>query len=160
MIDERKNVQTTPTRTYCKHRRPLPYSFQISRTPRHWKFAQHHRSTRPPPEGWLVSYFGLNGPLRQYSSLYRAAPPESRRKKREMIAERKNVRTTPTSAAGPCPTNFRRSRTPLTEHHRTTRPPPWLVGCFGFNGPLRQYFSLYRAVSQREGERGQNDRLE
>ena len=24
----------------------------------------------------------------------------------------------------------------------------WLVGCFGFNGPLRQYFSLYRAVSQ------------
>ena len=31
--------------------------------------------------------------------------------------------------------------------------PGWLVGCFGFNGPLRQYFSLYRTVSQREGER-------
>ena len=31
----------------------------------------------------------------------------------------------------------------------------WLVGCFGFNGSLRQYFSLYRAVSQREGERGE-----
>ena len=31
----------------------------------------------------------------------------------------------------------------------------WLVGCFGINGPLRQYFSLYRAVSQREGERGE-----
>ena len=30
-----------------------------------------------------------------------------------------------------------------------------LVGCFGFSGPLRQYFSLYRAVSQREGERGE-----
>ena len=30
----------------------------------------------------------------------------------------------------------------------------WLVGCFGSNGPLRQYFSLYRAVSQREGEKG------
>ena len=29
----------------------------------------------------------------------------------------------------------------------------WLVGCLGFNGPLRQYFSLYQAVSQREGER-------
>ena len=28
-----------------------------------------------------------------------------------------------------------------------------LVGCFGFNGPLRQYFSLYRAFSQREGEK-------
>ena len=26
----------------------------------------------------------------------------------------------------------------------------WLVGCFGLNGPLRQYFSLYRTVSQRE----------
>ena len=31
----------------------------------------------------------------------------------------------------------------------------WLVGFFGFNGPLRQYFSLYRAVSQRGGERGE-----
>ena len=25
MTDERKNIQTTPTRTYCKRRRPLPY---------------------------------------------------------------------------------------------------------------------------------------
>ena len=30
-----------------------------------------------------------------------------------------------------------------------------VVGSFGFNGPLRQYFSLYRTVSQREGERGE-----
>ena len=28
----------------------------------------------------------------------------------------------------------------------------WLV-VFGLNGPLRHYFSLYRTVSQREGER-------
>ena len=28
-----------------------------------------------------------------------------------------------------------------------------LVGCFGLNGPSRHYFSLYRAVSKREGER-------
>ena len=35
------------------------------------------------------------------------------------------------------------------------RPAGWLVGCFGLNGPLRQYFSLYRAVSQSEGERGE-----
>ena len=34
----------------------------------------------------------------------------------------------------------------------------WLVGCFGFSGPLRQYFSLYRAVSQREGERRKDRR--
>ena len=26
MIDKRKNVQTTPTRTYCKRSKPLPYS--------------------------------------------------------------------------------------------------------------------------------------
>ena len=31
----------------------------------------------------------------------------------------------------------------------------WLVGCFGFKCPLRQYFSLYRAVSQRKGEGGE-----
>ena len=31
----------------------------------------------------------------------------------------------------------------------------WLVGCFGLSGPLRQYFSLYQAVSQREGERNE-----
>ena len=30
--------------------------------------------------------------------------------------------------------------------------PGWLVGGFVFNGPLRQYFSLYRAVTQREGK--------
>ena len=29
----------------------------------------------------------------------------------------------------------------------------WLVGCFRFNGPLRQYFSLYRAVYQRGRKR-------
>ena len=34
----------------------------------------------------------------------------------------------------------------------------WLVGCFLFNGPLRQYFSLYLAVSQRKGERKENRR--
>ena len=33
----------------------------------------------------------------------------------------------------------------------------WLVGWFGFNGPMRQYFSLYRAVSQREGERKETE---
>ena len=34
-----------------------------------------------------------------------------------------------------------------------------LVGCFGLNGPLRQYFSLYRAVSQREAKKEKrNDR--
>ena len=26
----------------------------------------------------------------------------------------------------------------------------WLVGCFGLNLPLRQYFSLYRAITHNE----------
>ena len=35
-----------------------------------------------------------------------------------------------------------------------------LIGSsFGFSGPLRQYFSLYRAVSQREGERGETGQM-
>ena len=35
----------------------------------------------------------------------------------------------------------------------------WLVGCFGLNSPKRQYSSLYRAVSQREGERGEKGKM-
>ena len=42
MKEESKNVQTTPTRTYCKRNRPLPYYNQNCRTPRHWKFTQDH----------------------------------------------------------------------------------------------------------------------
>ena len=49
-----------------------------------------------------------------------------------MIDKRKNVQTTPSaptaSAVSPCPTLLQMSRTPrcwkLTQHHRTTRPPP------------------------------------
>ena len=48
-IDESKSVQTTPTPTFCKRNRPLPYCNQNCRTPRHWKFTQHHRITRPSP---------------------------------------------------------------------------------------------------------------
>ena len=33
-----------------------------------------------------------------------------------------------------------------------------LVGCFGFNGPLRQYFSLYRAVSKEREKEERKDR--
>ena len=47
-IDESTNVQTTPIRTYRKCSRPLPYCNPNCRTPRHWKFTQHHRTTRPP----------------------------------------------------------------------------------------------------------------
>ena len=68
-IDESKNVQTTPNGTYYKCNRPLPYCNQNCRTPRHWKFTQHHRTTRPSPR---------------------------EREKKERIDECKNVQTTPT----------------------------------------------------------------
>ena len=59
-IDKSKNVQTTPTRTYCKRSRPLPYSHPNCRTPRYWKFTQHHRTTWPPPvslsQRWYFIY--------------------------------------------------------------------------------------------------------
>ena len=48
-IEESKNVQTTPTRTYCKDRRPFAYCHPNCRTPRIWKSTQDHRATRPPP---------------------------------------------------------------------------------------------------------------
>ena len=67
------------------------------------------------------------------------------------------------SAVSPCPTVIQILGRPGTGSLPSTIAPPdhplrerWLVGCFGLNGPLRQYFSLYRAVSQREGERGEN----
>ena len=47
-IDESKNVQTTPIRTYCKCSKPLSYCNPNCRTPQHWKFSQHHRTTRQP----------------------------------------------------------------------------------------------------------------
>ena len=44
-----------------------------------------------------ISCFGINGPLKQYFSLYRAVSLKKRgRKKKEMIDERKNVQTTST----------------------------------------------------------------
>ena len=51
-IEEGKNIQTTPIRTYCKRNRPLPYYHPNCRTPRHWKYTQDHRMTRPLPSLW------------------------------------------------------------------------------------------------------------
>ena len=73
-IDESKNVQITPTRPYYKRSRPLPYCNPNCRTPWHWKFTQHHRTTRPPP-----SYDG-RAPVAQYVKHWPAdlvVPPSS-----------------------------------------------------------------------------------
>ena len=56
--------------------------------------------------------------------------------------------------------NYNNNKTRIKRKKKNTLLPivVMLVGCFWLNGPLRQYFSLYQAVSQREGER--NDRQE
>ena len=48
VIDERKNVQTTPPAPTASTIGPCPAVIQ-ARTPRHWKFTQHLRTTRTPP---------------------------------------------------------------------------------------------------------------
>ena len=46
---------------------PCPTLIQTSRTPRHWKFTQDHRTTRPPPSLWKMARYRLKyclkGPL-------------------------------------------------------------------------------------------------
>ena len=86
MIDERKNVQTTthtpppfaPTGSAVG---PCPTLIQISRTPRHWKFTQHRRTTQPPPEWLKQKYNSFNDrwfsrylPLPTYTLLHRQSP--------------------------------------------------------------------------------------
>ena len=48
MIGERKMSKQPPLAPTASAIRPCPTIIQISRTPRRWKFTQHHRSTRPP----------------------------------------------------------------------------------------------------------------
>ena len=49
LIDERKNVQTTPTAPTASAVALCPTIIHLSRPPRHWKFTQYHHTTRPPP---------------------------------------------------------------------------------------------------------------
>ena len=58
-------------------------------------YEKNHVGMTVVQDGWLVGCFGINGPLRQYFSLYRAVSQREGRKKREMIDERKNVQTSP-----------------------------------------------------------------
>ena len=43
----------------------------------------------------------------------------------------------------------------IVQHLLPGEAPGRMVGWLGFSGPFRQYFSLYQAVSQREGEKGE-----
>ena len=69
---------------------------------------------------WIgLDYFGFNGPLRQYFSLYRAVSQRAGRKRRKRIDERKNVQTTPTR------TYCKRNR-PLPYYHPDQQDAPEL----------------------------------
>ena len=127
------------------------------------------------PTIWLVGCFGLNGPLRQYFSLYRAVSQrEGERKEKRQMREKMSKQPPPAptaSAIGPCPTIIQTSRTPrhwkFTQHLRSTRPPPYNLddsrakayyacnrcgwGLFGhFNSPLSFLF-LFLPLSGRGG---------
>ena len=49
MIDERKLSKQPPPAPTASAADHCPTQIQISRTPWHWKFTQHHRTTRPHP---------------------------------------------------------------------------------------------------------------
>ena len=76
--------------------------------------------------GWLVGWFGYNGPSRQYFSLYRAV--SQKEGERERIDESKNVQTTPpapiTSTVGPCPSVIQTVGRPGTGRFASTIAPP------------------------------------
>ena len=55
-IVESKNVQTTPTRTYCERSRPLPYCIQIVGRPGTGSLS----STIAPPDHPEISFVGKN----------------------------------------------------------------------------------------------------
>ena len=48
MIDERKMAKQPPPAPTASAVGPCPTLIQIIRTPRHWKFSQHHRTTDHP----------------------------------------------------------------------------------------------------------------
>ena len=126
----------------------IPNGFQVME--RTWNCIWNHQGDITQKVGWLV-VLGLNGPLRQYFSLYfwlvalsltalwdsisvyiGPSPKEREKEKRNDRREKKcpnNLPPAPTaSVVGPCPTVIQISRTTrhwkFTQHHRTTRPPP------------------------------------
>ena len=72
MIDERKNTQTTPTRTYYKQGRPLRYYNPNKAGRQLLSYILYLSYILMVVLVGLVGCFGLNGPLRQYFSLCRA----------------------------------------------------------------------------------------
>ena len=60
---EKMSKQTPPAPTVSAES-PCPTIIQIGRTPRHWKFTKHHRTTRPPLP---TSYPGGGGRVVRWS---------------------------------------------------------------------------------------------
>ena len=114
---------------------PCPTKIQVSRTPRHWKFTQNNQ----PGGGRVVRRCWVNFRCRGVLLIW--------------ITVGQGPIVLAVGAGGGCLDIFS-----LIYHFCSfSLFLGWLVGCFGLNGPLRQYFSLYRAVSQREGEREEKE---
>ena len=65
MIDKRKKCPNNPhPRPTASTVDPCPTIIKISRTPRHWKFTQHYRTTRPPLSYDEIAYLFI------YLSIY------------------------------------------------------------------------------------------
>ena len=140
---------------------PCPTILQIRRTPRHWKFTQHLRTTRPSPDNSKLPWTSTTITTTTTIVLTRTVHIPFRTSYFIVI----------------CLVFIRQqfcmahllyiceSRGCKYHSHNFGHVSfsnwlvGWLVGCFGFNDPLRQYFSLYRAVSQREGEREEKEHM-
>ena len=100
---------------------PCPTLIQISRTPRHWKFTQHHRTTRPPrackeqAKCCFFSFFILHRFCLWFQHLY------------SFLNNRKSG---------------------------------LLVGCFGLNGPWKQFFNLYRPSARGREKEQRNENIQ
>ena len=118
---------------------PCPALIQISRTPRHWKFTQHHRTTRPSPtfkvkkiasyptskeEKWQ-RFFKSQSWDRQMNLTVRLRKCLTEVNTRKSLPNRSApyIGDTQVSAEG------------------------WLVGCFGLNGPLMLVGWLIRVLT-------------
>ena len=133
MIDESKNVQTTPTRTYCKCSRPLPYCNPNCRTPGTGSLS----STIAPPPRIDETRNVQTTPTRTY---YKRSRP--------LLYYNPNSRT---------PRNWK-----FTQHHGATRPRRlsstlgWLV-VWGLTA-LRDSISVYIGPSPIEWEKEERKR--
>ena len=154
MIEENKNVQTAPTRTYCKRSRPCPTVIKIVGRPGTGSLS---RTIAPPDHPRQMScnaailnkLHSIKPSLAGPRSAIGRAPGKSGSWVRYSVWQHTFV--SPSAFSRGAVVSYWRKyvNEVLVNRLGGLSLSRLLVGCFGFNGPLRQYFSLYRAVSQR-----------